>query len=93
MFGFGAITYLQAGANFVGGLLGCAGVGSTVLCVNMARKLGNYKVVWEDVNTKRNQYRQISERLESLKAMVEEEAKLTRSRPWRERLFACCTAA
>lgn len=86
------MVHLQAGAKFVGGLLGSAGIGSAVLCVNIALKLRNYKRAWEEVNTKRNQYSQISDRLESLKAMVEEEAKLTRPWSWRERLFACCTA-
>ena len=89
--GFGALTYIQGGAKLAGGLFGGVGVCGSVLFVKMALKLRNCNVVWEEVNSKRNQYRQISERLESLKAMVEEEAKLTRPRSWRECLFACCT--
>ena len=44
-----------------------------MLCYLIAKKLGDYKVVWEEVNIKRYQYRQINSRLESLKAMVEME--------------------
>ena len=64
---------MQAGANLRGALFGCAGVGGAVLCYLIAKKLGDYKVVWEEVNIKRYQYRQINSRLESLKAMVEME--------------------
>ena len=96
--GFVAAKSFQTGAKLAGSLLGCAGVGSAVLCYSIAKKLGDYKTVWEEVDVKRNQYRLISTRLESLKAMVEAEmtagVQLTRSRSWRRRfgcLFACRT--
>lgn len=97
MLGFGAAAYFGTGATLGGSLLGCAGVGGAVICYNIAKKLGDWKVVWEEVEVKRNQYRQMSTRLESLKVTVEKEVtaavQLTRPRAWKKHfccLFTCC---
>lgn len=71
--GFGATKAVQAGARLRGGLFGCAGLGGALLCYVIAKKIGDFTVVWKEVNIKRGQYRQISSRLASLKAVVEEE--------------------
>ena len=91
--GLGATVFIKTGGVLGGVALGCLGVGGAMISVKIAFKLLEWNNVWLEVNTKRDQYRQISDRLESLKTVIEEEAKLTKSRgrSWRERLFACCT--
>lgn len=69
--GFGAAKAFQAGARLKGGTLGVAGVGGAVLCFMIAKKLGDYKIVWDEMNITRDRYHQISNRLESLKAVVQ----------------------
>ena len=71
-FGYGA---LQAGNTLRGVIYGAAAVSSGVLCYNMAKKLGGFKHVWDEVNTKRTQYQEIHMGLESLKEMVGRELK------------------
>lgn len=53
-----------------------AGVGGAVLCFMIAKKLGAYKAVWDEMNITSDRYRQISNRLESLKAVVEMEMQI-----------------
>ena len=71
-FGYGA---LQAGNTLRGVIYGAAAVSSGVLCHNMAKKLGGFKHVWDEVSTKRTQYQEIHMGLESLKEMVGRELK------------------
>ncbi|CAH3130006.1 unnamed protein product, partial [Porites lobata] len=66
---------LQAGNTLRGVIYGAAAVSSGVLCHNMAKKLGGFKHVWNEVNTKRTQYQEIHMGLESLKEVVGRELK------------------
>lgn len=52
-----------------------AAVGSGVLCYEMAEKLGDFKHVWDELNTKRIQYQEIYLGLESLKEIIGRELK------------------
>ena len=71
-FGYGA---LQAGNTLKRVIFGIAALGSGVLCYKMAEKLGDFKHVWDELNTKRIQFQEIYLGLESLKEIIGRELK------------------
>ena len=72
---YGAVSALLAGAKLRGCILGCASVGSALACTVIAKKLSDHLKVWNEVEDKRKQHDQLSDRLKSLEEKVQKELK------------------